>query len=1196
MSSTTPFVLPLIEAADIAIVGGKALNLGILLRAGLPAPNGFVITTHTYRAAQQEGALPEAAKQAIIDAYARLGRPSVAVRSSATAEDLAEASMAGQYGSHLRIEGDAALLHAIELCWQSMKREGLLAYLTRHGLDPNSVAMAVVVQRMVPADVAGVAFSIDPGTGMASGVVVESAWGLGEAVVSGQVQPDTFRLDAHTGAVVDARISDKAEWYPPRGESGRRPAPPAQRRAPSLTHAQLRDIWSLTQKVAAHFGSPQDIEWGIAAGKLYLLQSRPITTVNAVENPAAVLSAIKHDLAESAGRGSGPWVLHNLGETVPRPTPLTWSVLKQFMSGSGGFGAMYRAAGYSPGPKVLHDGFLELIGGRIYMDVTRAPEMFAADYPYAYDVEKLRSDPQAAQDPPTVPVRSTVSAAKQSRTVYAKLGELAQTLDRDLRERECPAFERWCDEQKRIDLGALDRDALAALWSQRKQKVLDEFAPRSLLPSLVAGYALAELKAFLIEHCWQDDADMLLNELSAGAPPDLTFAANAALYQVGIGRMSLSQWLARFGHRGPGEFDLAAKRWAEQPDQVQELAAQLAKGSDPQKRHNELHGHADSRRAAIVQSLTPAARVAFKHKLDLIDRYLPFREDGKFYLMRGYGLLRDVALEIGRRLNLGDNVFYLDENEMLAAIKHGFAPDAPIASRQRRARAHNLLDLPRLITTDGLDKLGEAQTPANADRLAAFSLSHGFATGPVKICHSPTGNGDLGRGYVLVAPSTDPAWTPLFINAGALVLECGGALSHGAVVAREMGLPAIVIPNATKLLENDETVLVDGNNGVLVRHLNSAGATPPTDEDPTNTRIAGTQIPPAAGAFERNIANIRNVAILIWAIYMAAAFLLPAPWLYDPTMAAFDALLWPLVVSLGKPGAVAVVAAGLAVLTMVMQRFLTDHKRLTVAKKRQQALQKSAAKLPEDSPRRAALLAAASPVAGRLTGAAFVPLGLLLGPMIMLFFWLPARVDRAAMNPAAGTRVGISAQVDPDWQKPVTLTLQQVNGLAIRPDTAAAQTAPPIRTALGKFRVTALAATDLSTQPWEVRAAAQRTRDDMLADLNAFLQAPLPSVPLAWQLTTPTVSGRYAVTLNTPDAAPITAYIALGPNVPPEPIEILTPAGHPLRSVKIMYPKFAEPPPFFKPSWLPFELSWFWVYLLVYLPVMLIARVILRVP
>ena len=333
-----------------------------------------------------------------------MGGGRVAVRSSATAEDMAAASMAGQYETFLDVDDEASLLDAVRCCWASLDSPRTRAYLAEHGIDPRQVAMAVVVQRLVPADVAGVLFTANPQTGTRREMLVEASWGLGESVVSGLVQPDVLRLDRETGRVLAATIADKRVCIvagPARRAAGGRTPPPRALPAVGRRHR----LWQLGRRAADHFGSPQDMEWAIHDGELYLLQSRPITTLDEAEAYEEVLRLTRSELRDKIAAGRGPWVLHNLAETLPHPTPLTWSVIRRFMSGAGGFGAMYRRVGFEPSPAVSRDGFLDRVAGRVYMDAAAAPEMFFEGFPFRYDLEQLRRNPDAGQAPPDHPRR-----------------------------------------------------------------------------------------------------------------------------------------------------------------------------------------------------------------------------------------------------------------------------------------------------------------------------------------------------------------------------------------------------------------------------------------------------------------------------------------------------------------------------------------------------------------------------------------------------------------------------------------------------------------------------------------------------------------------------------------------------------------------------------------------------------------------
>jgi len=630
-----PWVLPLQDCRQPRLVGGKAVNLARLIDAGFPVPEGFVVTTAAFRhIREQTGAgMTEALSEAIAAAYRVLGSPAVAVRSSATAEDMADASMAGQYETFLDVRGESSLLDAVQRCWKSLDSPRTRSYLRQHGLDPNDLAMAVVVQRLVPAEVAGVLFTAHPRTGSLDEMLIEASWGLGESVVSGLVQPDTIVVDRHSGAVRSFTAGDKAVSIEP-GSRDHRLVPEERRTAACLKSAHVCELWKLGLLVGRHFDSPQDIEWAIHNGEVHLLQSRAITTLESARAYRECLDQTRAKLREWKDEGRGDWVRHNLSETLPHPTPLTFSVVRRFMSGDGGFGAMYRQIGFRPSPSVCRDGFLDLIAGRIYMDLSRGPEMFFEHFPFAYDVDRLRSNPDAAQGPPTVPAGPMLDRARMGRklaTINRKLETLAEDCDRKLDEQIVPAFVEWVREEKQRDLQDLSTEQWVEQWRLREQRVMDTFGPQILLPSLILGMAIQRLRSFVEEHFWDDEPSELVNALAAGDRPDQTIRANQALCDVASGTRTLDQWLATYGHRTADEFDLATPRWRERPEAVEAMASYLTDTASPMELHRKRTAGATDRMRQLGAKLSATEREAFRRHVAPVRRYLHFREDGKFY-------------------------------------------------------------------------------------------------------------------------------------------------------------------------------------------------------------------------------------------------------------------------------------------------------------------------------------------------------------------------------------------------------------------------------------------------------------------------------------------------------------------------------------------------------------------------------------
>ena len=459
------------------------------------------------------------------------------------------------------------------------------------------------------------------------------------------------------------------------------------------------------------------------------------------------------------------------------------------------------------------------------------------------------------------------------------------------------------------------------------------------------------------------------------------------------------------------------------------------------------------------------------------------------------------------------------------------------------------------------------------------------------------------------------------------MLECGGTLSHGAVVAREMGLPAVVLPDATRLFADGEEIRVDGRHGAVGRAAEFAAAVAagaeepqaPKAADPSDTHLPRELIPPPPGRRERRAGRVRNVALAVWGVYLLLVFLLPETALYRPSIAALDAVLWPLVRAAGKPFTVALVAGALAAATMLVQFFWTDNTRLREAKIRAALLKHEANELPKDSPRRAAMNATAAPVQWRTLAAAMLPIALLLGPMVMTFFWFPARVDPASWTPDPGSAVSIVATVDSAHRDLVTLAVP--DPLSIDPATPAAKKLPPLHATLVKLlaQMQAPAAAPDKAQDKaqdNPRAVAQAeaehvvrqwSREAAAASLKAYLDAGIPPQSVSWTVRAPEGAvGRYPVSVYAGGSAPVTLRVVLGDRYPPAPTAEDGPANSPLKGVKVVYPKPKQEPSFwpaletFQSRWLPawfngWVSAWLLLYLLAYLPVLFLLRWTLRI-
>ena len=585
MTEGTAYVLSLAESNDVATAGGKAANLARLMAGGFNVPDGFVVTTDAFRHAvrQSDAQMPVEVADAVKNAYRRLGSPVVAVRSSATAEDATNASMAGQYTTFLDLQGEQQVLKAIEDCWASGGAERVRAYLDKRQVSSSNVEMAVVVQTLVPADVAGVLFTSNPRTGNDSEMMIEASWGLGESVVSGLVQPDVIVVDADTGDVKESIVNDKRTYIDPVTHK-QQDVPKARRKAPCLSAANIAELAGIGGRLKQHFGLDQDAEWAIHDDRLYVLQSRAITTLADTQSLRQCIEQTREQVRRGFQQGHGPWVLHNIAETLGHPTPLTWSIIRRFMSGAGGFGKMYRQIGFEPSEIAERQGFLDLIGGRIYMDLSRTAEMFFADFPFVYDIDLIRSNPDAAQGPPTKPAGSLCDryrVGKRIAEINTNLQSLGRVCDRNLRERIMPEFIESVRHARNRDITRLSPDELIETWKRREAHVLDGFAPDAFLPSLICAMAIEQLRTFLHEHFWQENPTELVNLLTVAAEPDSTVRANQGLFEIAAGKMSVEQWIEQYGHRAAQEYHLASPRWRECPETVRSMAARLGQDQRP---------------------------------------------------------------------------------------------------------------------------------------------------------------------------------------------------------------------------------------------------------------------------------------------------------------------------------------------------------------------------------------------------------------------------------------------------------------------------------------------------------------------------------------------------------------------------------------------------------------------------------------
>ncbi|MCX7590526.1 MAG: pyruvate, phosphate dikinase, partial [Kiritimatiellae bacterium] len=608
-------------AVNLALLGGKGLNLCELTCAGFPVPPGFVVTTVAYRRFVEEnelakeiekllgkinlrdpislervsaeirslfraGRIPTDVAGPIRQAYEELrqavGADRVAVRSSATAEDLPEASFAGQQDTYLNVRGQEKVLHAVRSCWGSLWTARAIGYRAQQGIPNEGLALAVVVQKMVMAEAAGVMFTANPVTGARTEVVINAAWGLGEAIVGGKVTPDRIVVEKATGAVKELQISEKRVMTTAETDgTTERELPEDRRHARVLDDAQVATLARLGHRIESHYRAPQDIEWCLCSGSFYVVQARPITALP--EDPEAVERYRHAEIERLRKLAAGKrrvWVKHNLNEVLPLPTPLTWDIVRKFMSGDGGFGRMYQLLGYRPSQEVRKQGFLELIGGRIYSDPERAAQLFWEGMPLSYNLDEVAKNPKLMDSAPTrfnpekADGRFLLSLprfVRDFRRCSRRTKELSAIVVERFRTEVVPKFMEWLARKQQQDLSSLSVADLLKELDERIERGFNEIGCESLLPGFFGGMAQAQLEGFLVQLMGEEKGRELTLVLTQGLEGDSTVEQNEALFALAQGLMTREEFLQRYGHRAVGEMELSHPRWREDDSYLRQV-------------------------------------------------------------------------------------------------------------------------------------------------------------------------------------------------------------------------------------------------------------------------------------------------------------------------------------------------------------------------------------------------------------------------------------------------------------------------------------------------------------------------------------------------------------------------------------------------------------------------------------------------
>ncbi|MEP6732494.1 MAG: rifamycin-inactivating phosphotransferase [bacterium] len=849
-----------IDQTQHAVVGGKGANLGELSRIkGVSVPAGFCVTTDAFQRIMAEASIdeqldrlsrlkpddreairalsaevrriieaitiPDEVAEAITSAISLLGeKAAYAVRSSATAEDLPTASFAGQQDTYLNVIGPAAILQHVSRCWASLFTERAVTYRLKNGFDHRKVHMAVVVQQMVFPQAAGILFTADPVTGNRKVASVEASFGLGEALVSGLVNADVYKV--HSDNVVSMTLGTKklAILASPAGGTQEQAIEPERQQQAALTHGQVVRLAQLGRVIEEHFGRPQDIEWCLVDDEFQIVQSRPITTLfpipEAGDQENHVYVSVGHQQMMTDPMkplGLSVWQL-----TTPRPMAEAGGRLfvdvTQILALPASRDGLFATLGKSD--PLIRQALETLLDRGDF--VRSRPDEGPVWTPPGGGSSALETDPAIVTE---LIERSQASIATAKRDIQMMSGSalfdfILADLETRLRVQSDPrnlqvimaAIESawWLNEKLEAWLG--EKNAADTLTQSVPNNVTSEMG-LALLDVADAIRSHPEVVAFL-RHVEDDD---FLDEL-----PKLAGGREA--------RDAIQTWLDKYGMRGVGEIDITRPRWSERPSMLLPLILSNVRNFEPgagERRFEQGRQEAwkkEQELLARLRALPDGEQKAdeTKRMIDRVRTFAGYREYPKYAMVSRYFVYKQALMKEAERLVQAgvlhevEDVFYLRFQELQEVARTNQVNEQLIRERKDAFRSYRALTPPRVLTSDG-ELLNGAyrRDDLPTDALVGLAVSAGTIEGRARVILDMA-EANLEAGDILVTAYTDPSWTPLFVAIKGLVTEVGGLMTHGAVIAREYGLPAVVgVEHATRLIKDGQHIRVHGTEGYV---------------------------------------------------------------------------------------------------------------------------------------------------------------------------------------------------------------------------------------------------------------------------------------------------------------------------------------------------------------------------------------------
>jgi pyruvate,water dikinase len=857
------------SAAEIASVGGKGASLARLARAGLPVPPGFHVTTLAYRrfvtenglherilsaaalaAADdpaslerasreiqgliQQGAMSAEIAEPICTAYANLGlNQPVAVRSSATAEDLPDMSFAGQQETYLNVRGHGELLDSVKRCWASLWTARALGYRARNGVASEDVALAVVVQQLVWADAAGILFTANPLTGARDEMVINAAWGLGEAIVGGHVTPDLFVLNGRTCELVSQTIADKDTMTVrlPSG-TGEQPVPSERRRLPALTPAEAAELARLGSRIERLYGQPMDIEWALMEGRPFILQARPVT----------VLPSARVELEWPLPHPKRRYFRTSVIELLPEPLSPLFATIALPSWNAAMREEMKQMAPRSPLPDRMQTLLtindyayyeLGLNGWQIARLVLTIIGRIQFVLPYTLIRGEVRWRDHA------LPQYTEAATSWGKRDLDAMS---SAALLEGLREIVRFAAKYYLTIQTGILPAAFSSEALLTMAYTTLARRKGDPSAATFLLGFDSVPIRAEKSLYDLAR-WVESQPALARYVTRTGSTDLATAYLSAFAPISDNETwslfcrRFSDHLDSFGHT-VYDLDFAKSLPADDPAPLLEALKYFL--GNPERSPYERQRISTSARDNATEILLRRGRLRarlFSRLLPWAQRHAPLREDALAEVGVGWPVVRRLARELGRRLTDAgalasmDDVFWLNGQEAEEAARrldehHPVHDYRGVVSERRAAADRERTVTPPVVlpVKSGARILGidfSRMTPARSDQAQGATIkgqgaSAGRVTGVARVIHGPSDFSMMQRGDILVAKVTTPAWTPLFALASGIVTDVGGPLSHSSIVAREYRIPAVLGTGvATERIRSGQRIVVDGDSGVV---------------------------------------------------------------------------------------------------------------------------------------------------------------------------------------------------------------------------------------------------------------------------------------------------------------------------------------------------------------------------------------------